>query len=260
MSGEIKNEIKVFDFEGAGVRTVLSASGEPMFVAKDVCDVLGLSNATVVVGGLDADEVTKLNLGSREGVTNLVTESGLYHLIFKSRKAEAKKFRRWVTGEVLPMIRKQGFYSVIDDSELMTLPNWLDAQGVDVTREKAKAKTLLRDAWEASKLMGYRVQKVDAKSGFVKFPESVLSMAEEGEALELGDGVLTLLRGMECGSYSVADMASELGVAGTDARKRSRVGWLLQKYLGDIGGGRELSRVVRARKVSFEITDEEVKS
>ena len=93
-------------FEGHEVRMAGTPSN-PLFIAKDVCDVLGLKNPSVVVAALDEDERAKLNLG-RQGETNCVTESGLYHLVFKSRKAAAKRFRRWVTEEVLPELRKSG--------------------------------------------------------------------------------------------------------------------------------------------------------
>lgn len=89
-------------------------NGEPWFVAKDVCEVLGIANHKDAVSRLDDDERGGSVLPTQFGekLTNMVSESGLYHLIFQSRKAEARKFRRWVTGEVLPSIRRKGFYGV----------------------------------------------------------------------------------------------------------------------------------------------------
>lgn len=92
------------------VRTVL-INGEPFFVAKDVCDILQLTNPRMVVQSLDDDERGKYCL-PRQGDTWCVNESGLYHLIFQSRKPEAKAFRKWVTSEVLPSLRKTGKYEV----------------------------------------------------------------------------------------------------------------------------------------------------
>lgn len=100
-----------FDFDGSAVRVILQAD-EPWFVAKDVCDVLGLSNPSVAVSGLDEDERAKHSLG-RQGEANTVSESGLYALVFSSRKEKAKQFRKWVTGEVLPAIRKKGGYCTL---------------------------------------------------------------------------------------------------------------------------------------------------
>jgi len=105
------NEVTVFRFEGTReIRTVLK-DGEPWFVAKDICDILELTNPTVAIESLDDDERSKYFLG-RQGEVNIINESGLYALVFKSRKPEAKAFRKWVTSEVLPAIRKTGQYTV----------------------------------------------------------------------------------------------------------------------------------------------------
>lgn len=103
---------QVFTFNASNqqVRTVI-IDGQPYFVAKDVCDVLGHTNPSVAIQMLDDDERAKQCLG-RQGETWVVNESGLYHLIFQSRKAEAKVFRKWVTSEVLPALRKTGRYEV----------------------------------------------------------------------------------------------------------------------------------------------------
>lgn len=104
------NDLTVFKFEGTReVRTVIK-DGEPWFVAKDICDILELTNPTVAIESLDNDERSKYFLG-RQGEVNIINESGLYALVFKSRKPEAKAFRKWVTSEVLPAIRKTGQYS-----------------------------------------------------------------------------------------------------------------------------------------------------
>lgn len=89
--------------------------GEPWWVAKDVCNVLGLTNPTVSLEGLDEDERSKFFLG-RQGEANIVSESGVYSLIFRSNKPEAKRFRKWVTGEVLPTLRKSGRYEILNNS------------------------------------------------------------------------------------------------------------------------------------------------
>ena len=101
---------KIFSKENLGsVRTVL-LNNEPWFCIKDICDILGLTNPTVVTQRLDEDEVTKFNLGSKVGITNFTNESGLYTLILRSDKPEAKPFRKWITSEVIPAIRKTGKY------------------------------------------------------------------------------------------------------------------------------------------------------
>lgn len=93
------------------IRTAL-VNDEPMFCLIDICKALEIKNATDVAKRLDEDELTRLNLGSRAGETNFITESGLYAVILRSDKPNAKKFRKWVTSEVLPSIRKTGGYSM----------------------------------------------------------------------------------------------------------------------------------------------------
>jgi anti-repressor protein len=110
------NELKIFENEEFGqVRTVIKKD-EPWFVASDICRALDLSNPSVAVSRLDEDERTKFNLG-RQGATNCVNEFGLYSLILASRKPNAKKFKRWITHEVLPSIRKTGGYIQVKDDD-----------------------------------------------------------------------------------------------------------------------------------------------
>lgn len=104
------NDLQIFNNEEFGeVRTAV-VNDEPMFCLIDICKALEIKNATDVAKRLDDDERTRLNLG-RQGETNFITESGLYAVILRSDKPNAKKFRKWVTGEVLPTIRKTGSYN-----------------------------------------------------------------------------------------------------------------------------------------------------
>lgn len=102
------NEIKVWNYESSEVRTI-EKDGEPWWILADVCKVLELSNPTMVAKKLDPDERAKLDLG-RQGETTIINESGLYAVILRSDKPQAKPFRKWVTSEVLPSIRKTGSY------------------------------------------------------------------------------------------------------------------------------------------------------
>ena len=105
------NDLQIFNNEEFGeVRTAV-INDEPMFCLIDICKALEIKNATDVAKRLDEDELTRLNLGSRAGETNFITESGLYAVILRSDKPNAKKFRKWVTSEVLPTIRKTGGYN-----------------------------------------------------------------------------------------------------------------------------------------------------
>lgn len=115
----MSNEIQRFEFKGASLRTLTDESGEPWFVAKDVCDILEISNSRDAVSKLDADEKGVANTDTLGGAqqTTIISEPGLYKLIMRSRKPEAKEFQRWVTHEVLPQIRKTGGYIPTTDAD-----------------------------------------------------------------------------------------------------------------------------------------------
>lgn len=107
--------IQIFNNQEFGNVRVVMNNGEPLFCLSDVCRVLELSNPTIVAQRLDEDERTKLDLG-RQGETIFINESGLYTVVLRSDKPNAKPFRKWVTNEVLPTIRKTGSYSVKQES------------------------------------------------------------------------------------------------------------------------------------------------
>jgi prophage antirepressor-like protein len=111
-AGNLLPHIYTFNPTDQNVRTVLM-NKQPYFCAKDVCDILDIKNSRDALAKLDDDEkgVSVLATPSGDQEMQVVNESGLYHLIFKSRKPEAKVFRKWVTSEVLPQIRKTGRYT-----------------------------------------------------------------------------------------------------------------------------------------------------
>lgn len=106
------NELKVFNYQDNEVRTV-EINGEPWFVLKDVCAVLGIGNSRMVFDRLDSDEKGVSQIDTPGGLqnVNIVNESGLYNVLLRSDKPEAKPLRKWVTSEVLPSIRKTGSYA-----------------------------------------------------------------------------------------------------------------------------------------------------
>ena len=111
------NELQIFNSEEFGEIRTVSIDDEPWFVASDICKALDISNPSVAIARLDEDERSKFNLG-RQGEGNIVNEYGLYSLVLASRKPEAKKFKRWITHEVIPSIRKHGGY--VAGQETMT--------------------------------------------------------------------------------------------------------------------------------------------
>ena len=152
--------IRVFQNDQFGqVRAVRSESGEPWFVAKDVCDALGIRTDTVRAI-LDADEVRETNpnsIGVAGGRKPLVvSEAGLYSLILRSRKPEAHVFKRWVTHEVLPALRRDGGYMVArDETPEQTMARAVLLAQATIDRQKSRIaelapKALFADAVAAS--------------------------------------------------------------------------------------------------------------
>ncbi len=103
------NELQIFTNDAFGEVRTITRDGEPWFVATDVCRALELTNPTMATDRLDEDERSKFNLG-RQGEAVIINEAGLYTLVLGSRKPEAKAFKRWITHEVIPTIRKHGAY------------------------------------------------------------------------------------------------------------------------------------------------------
>ena len=146
------NYLQTFSFNNQPVRTV-QLNNQPYWVLKDVCDVLELSNPTVVANRLEDDEVTKFNLGGLSGETNIITESGLYAVILRSDKPNAKEFRKWVTSEVLPAIRKNGVYLT-------------DEKAYDITHNPQSLADLLMQAGEQLKQKEIIIQEMKPKALF----------------------------------------------------------------------------------------------
>lgn len=140
------NELQIFSNEQFGSVRVIEQNGESWFVGKDVADILGYTNQNEAIQD-HVDEEDKLNsktlssfelnLGQRGGW--LINESGLYSLIMSSKMPKAKQFKRWVTSEVLPSIRKHGLYAV---DEVLADPDILISALMELKEERRKAKTL----------------------------------------------------------------------------------------------------------------------
>ena len=118
--------LSVFKFDSLEVRTVVGEDGQPWFVAQDVCEALAHSDTSMAVRRLDEDEKGTSNVCTLSGIQEMLTinESGLYSLILTSRKPAAKRFKKWVTAEVLPSIRKTGSYTVGQPQPPVALPDF----------------------------------------------------------------------------------------------------------------------------------------
>jgi anti-repressor protein len=155
------NQLQLFKYQDKEVRTV-TLNGEPWFVAKDVCEVLGLGNSREAVGKLDEEEKGAEKIDTLGGPQQMavVNESGLYTLIIRSNMPNAKPFRKWVTTEVIPSIRKHGAYMTPETIEKVLLnPDTI----IDLA-------TRLKTEMEQRKLLE---AKVEADKPLVVFANSV---------------------------------------------------------------------------------------
>ena len=140
--------IQVFENAEFGTIRTLTEDGEPWFVAKDVCEALGLSNTTEALRNLDDDEVG--NISNSEVAQNggraprIVSEPGFYKLVMRSRKPEAKAFQRWVTHEVLPAIRRDGGYMAAkpDETPEETMARALRIADETMRRQRERIESL----------------------------------------------------------------------------------------------------------------------
>lgn len=165
------NSLSVFNFENNQVR-VITKNNEPWFVVKDLCKVLGISKQRDAISRLDEDERGSVKLDTLGGKQNLniVSESGMYALVLTSRKQEAKPFRKWITSEVLPAIRKTGQYK-LDTKQIDKSEEWL------IERQESKeVRRTLTDS-----IRDYIVRHPEMSANKAKFLYSNAS-----EALNLG--------------------------------------------------------------------------
>lgn len=157
--------LQIFENKEFGkVRTIVKNS-EPLFIAKDICDILGLSNSRQAVSRLDNDEKNTVTLNDGIGNPNktVVNEYGLYNLVLASRKPQAKAFKRWITHEVIPAVRNHGGYLTPEKTEeLLNNPDLIIQLATNLKEERAarsqveqqlaaaKPKVIFADAVSAS--------------------------------------------------------------------------------------------------------------
>jgi prophage antirepressor-like protein len=208
METDKKNAMKVFSFEDHQVR-VAEVDGEPWWVVNDVCEILEIKNPRDAVARIDKDDVAQTDITDSLGraqKANVVNEAGLYELIFRSEKPEAQIFRRWITHEVLPAIRKIGSYSTRKE-EIPADPS----RKVRADAMLLNAKARLAQTME--KILGAHASRISDAS----------VDAYLGEVLYMATGVraLTPKTGK---SYTSGELAEEFGVTS------HRVGMIATKY------------------------------
>lgn len=253
------NELQVFSYEGKEIRTI-QRNGETWWVLKDVCGVLGLSNARMIADRLDEDDVSLAyvtdSMGRRQQ-TNIVNESGLYNVILRSDKPEAKKFKRWVTHEVLPQIRRHGAYITTSKlEEIMNDPDsWIKLLTALKEERQEKAQLQLQAAQDKPKVVF--ADAVSASDGTILIGE--LAKILKGNGIEIGqnrlferlrqDGFLIKRKGtdynaptqkaMELGLFKVKETAITHSDGHVTISKTTKVTGKGQQYFVNyfLGGG-----------------------
>ena len=186
----MNKELQVFSYEGNEIRTV-RRGGEPWWVLKDICAVLDISNSRDAAFRLDEDEKDDVGITDaigRQQNTTIISESGLYNVILLSRKPEAKKFKRWVTHEVLPTIRKHGAYlTPAKLEELMNDPDaWIKVLTALKDERAAKERLQLEAAENKPKVVF--ADAVSVSDGTILIGE--LAKILKGNGIEIGQNRL----------------------------------------------------------------------
>lgn len=158
-----ENKIQVWNYESSEIRTI-QKDGEPWFVLADVCKVLEIARGTKVAERLEEDEVRQTSITDslgRQQKAYIINESGLYTVILRSDKPQAKPFRKWVTSEVLPSIRKHGAYMTEQTLErALTSPDFLIELATQLKSEREQRKQLETTVAAQSKQMEHDKPKV----------------------------------------------------------------------------------------------------
>ena len=181
------NELKIFSYKNNEVRTTIK-DGEIWWVLKDVCEILVLSEPHRVASRLEKDERTQMtvidNLG-RPQSTTLVNEPGLYKVIFRSDKPEAKKFMHWVSHEVLPSIRKHGAYiTSAKMEELMNDPDtWVKL--IRTLQQERREKELLQNKIDKDKPKVIFCDAVSASDSDILVTE--MAKILRGNGIDIGE-------------------------------------------------------------------------
>jgi prophage antirepressor-like protein len=185
----MNNLITPYLFGESTIRTVVR-DNEPWFVVTDLCAALGLTNPTVVASRLHEDDLSTTYVIDRIGrqqPANVCNESGLYQLIFQSRKAEAKVFTRWVTSEVLPQIRKKGAYGALQPYQVAYLTTVRELIEMGVEPNAAARGALQMEKTEERKARP--ASKQTTSSGALEAQpdpfESLVESMEEGRIYSL---------------------------------------------------------------------------
>lgn len=193
----MENKLRVFENEQFGKIRTINQDGNPLFVATDVCTALDVKDTSKATERLDEDELTRIKIvsGGQSREVLAVTESGLYALVLSSRKPEAKTFKRWITHEVIPTIRKTGGY--VNNDDLFVETYFSDAN--------EEQKEMFRSTLKRIRTLNQKIEEDK--------PKVLLANAVSGSD----------------NAISVADMAKILKQNGVDIGQKRFYEWLREK-------------------------------
>jgi prophage antirepressor-like protein len=234
--------MQIFIYNEKQIRTV-AIDGEPWFVLKDVCEILSIENHKDVAKRLDADEVGRFSLPHPQSPEKqidmvCVNESGLYHIIIRSDKPVAKPFRKWITADVLPTMRKTGGYVANDDVFIDTYLPYADEQ----------TKLLFRSTLETVKKLN---EKVKADAPKVSYFDALidrgndLSFRETAKELHIGER--EMIRSLIAAGYLYRDKKQQL----RPYAETNKGYFTLKEYVnGDKTGAQTLVTVEGRKKIA----------
>ncbi len=228
-------DIIPFDFGSNIVRVHQDDDGNPWFIAKDVCDVLEISNSRDALSTLDEDE--KNSVGITDGIPkrgnpthNTISESGLYSLIFKSRKPEAKKFRKWITSEVIPSLRKTGSYVLNRQSDNPATFNQHKELFPLITEWSVLLKN--QELWQPQEIFHQSVMAMQVALGNPKETSlKALSFDEVEYAKEYLNSQITILKS-KSGEIKSPEEIEAAQLRSERASKAARARWNKVKEVG----------------------------
>ena len=256
------NNLQIFTSPEFGQIRTIEQNGQLWFVAKDVCEALEIKNARDALMRLEDDEKANVGLtdGSQNRKMNIVNEYGLYNLVLASRKPEAKAFKRWITHEVIPSIRKHGAYMTDDVlKQAIQSPDFLIKLATELKEEKearqqaeaslkaAQPKMLFADAVSASDstiLIG-DLAKLIKQNGHPIGQKRLFSWMRENGYLIKRQGAdynSPTQRAMEMGLFKIKETAITHADGHVSVSKTTKVTgkgqqYFINKFLGGEGGG-----------------------
>jgi prophage antirepressor-like protein len=191
-------KILPFSYNGSTLNTV-QEENEPLFIAKDVTDILGYKTASDALRGLDDDEklLRTICVSGQNREINFINESGLYSLILRSKKPEAKQFKRWVTHEVLPAIRKNGGYLTPGKTEeLLANPDLIIDLATNLKNERKRLASLMTEIDDRNEIIDFQDQHLKIQAPIVAYYRNVLNSSDTVTtnviAKELGMSAISL--------------------------------------------------------------------